>query len=150
MKLHCQLVESNPLSWEQSGLFRDFYETPLVNSSTEYNPGPCIGRLIWWQEMASFNSVTLLLGDLIRITFIYFRVFTIQDCHTISKMLLSSRCLSLSSLPQPYLPFLSPCDSLFFVPTSLQSIHNIYSTSTPRVIRMLPEVLPLYLTYLGL
>ena len=142
MKLHCQLVESNPLSWEQSGLFRDFYETPLVNSSTEYNPGPCIGRLIWWQEMASFNSVTLLLGDLIRITFIHFREFLL---HQVSISFL--KCPSILNLPESSPSTLSllplPTDHPVPVSTCASSFISILALPPRETYVPLPQTLPL-------
>lgn len=33
------VVESNLLSWQQAGLFEDFYGTPLANKSIGYKPG---------------------------------------------------------------------------------------------------------------
>lgn len=85
----------------------------LVETSFDHKRGP-VGTLS-----------SPLLGDLIRITFIYFKNFSLAlSFYIISQMSLNSNCPSSYSPHQPY--FLSPSDPPIPVPTSPQVYLKIY------------------------
>jgi hypothetical protein len=65
-------TESNLLSWQQPGLFRDFHRTPLVNNSIGCNPVPVLEALFDDKRWPVRIPSPSLFGDLIRIIFIFF------------------------------------------------------------------------------
>ena len=60
-KACCQFAESNLLSWQHPGLFGNFCRTLLANNSTGCIPRT--GSFIWCQDMASWDSFSLIIWE---------------------------------------------------------------------------------------
>lgn len=111
---------------------------------------PITGSLGWWQEMDSWDSVSPLLGDHIRIAFLYFRMFPLYHvsipplkCSSISDVSSCILSLNLSTLP-------FGTQSSNSVPISPQFTHKIYSIYIAQEDPQAPQTFPLYITSLGL
>lgn len=145
---HCQFAEGNLLSLQQSGLFGDFCGTPLGNNSIECNVALLPDVSPSYQRQSADDPYPLLLGVFIRITFMDYRKFPLNQAFILSPKCLPVPGISLHSFLPSHLP---PPRKPTLIPTCSQHTHkNLFYFLFPGPYLPCPQTHLLYVTTMGL